>query len=185
MSRWSSMKTFKLRFSTDLIRSLSDKYGQELSDRERDLTDKIEKQVFPSYSQKKYLKKKEFLDVCKWKTPRSKSRCEKNSPEFIKEISEIVIQTRSERLRIEALTLLHGVGWPTASVFLHFAFTDQYPILDVRALWSLNIEEPPVYDFDFWQRYTKFCRELADSNGVGMRTLDEALWRFSKDNQLT
>jgi adenine-specific DNA glycosylase len=37
---------------------------------------------------------------------------------------------------------LRGVGIPTASALLHFAFPNDYPILDVRALASLAAERP-------------------------------------------
>ena len=174
---------FRLRFSKRLIRSLSEEYERELSNSDRDLTTQVEDLVFPSYRRRRYLKKSEFLTVCRWKTARSKSRCERDSPGLIKEISEIVLCARSERLRIEILTLLQGVGWPTASVFLHFAFRDRYPFLDYRALWSLNVEEPPVYGLDFWKRYADFCRDLARSASVSMRTVDQALWKYSEKHQ--
>ena len=179
-----TMKPFRLRFSEAEIPSLAEKYVQELGDPYRQLEDEIEKRVFPSYCRRGHLTKEEFLAVCKWKTPLTKWLCAENAEEFIKEVSEIVLKTRSERLRIEILTLLHGVGWPTASVFLHFAFQDQdrYPILDRRALWSLGIEEP-VYDLGLWSDYAEFCRELAGSNDVSMRALDRALWKYSEMNQ--
>lgn len=177
------MNAFKLRFSAGLIRPLAEEYQQDLGDSDRKLEDEIEKDEFPSCRENEYLTKDEFLKVCEWKTPRTKSLCEKNTPEFIEEISKIVLKAQSERLRIEILTLLHGVGWPIASVFLHFAFNDLYPILDRRALWSLNMEEPWAYHYDFWERYAAFCRKLAKSNGVSMRTLDRALWEYSEKHQ--
>jgi len=176
------MKPFRLRFPTASIPLLAEKYVQELPDRDRRLEDEIEKRVFPRYLERGHLTKEEFLAVYKWKTPRTKSRCAKNAEEFIKEVSEIVLKTRSERLRIEILTLLHGVGWPTASVFLHFAFEDRYPILDYRALESLGIKEP-VYDFKLWSDYADFCRKVANLNRVSMRALDRALWKYSEMNQ--
>jgi hypothetical protein len=86
-------------------------------------------------------------------------------------------------LRIEVLTLLAGVSWPTASVILHFFHREQYPILDVRALWSLQCDPPGEYDIPFWESYTSSCRSLAQKAGVSMRTLDRALWQYSKENQ--
>jgi hypothetical protein len=40
-----------------------------------------------------------------------------------------------------------------------------------------------VYEFSFWWEYTQFCRKLAAEAGVSMRTLDRALWQYSKENQ--
>ena len=90
----------------------------------------------------------------------------------------------SDRLRIEVLTLLNGVSWPTASVLLHVGHADRDPILDFRALWSLGVEGlPNQYTFPIWWSYVQVCRELAASAAVSMRTLDRALWQFSKEHQ--
>lgn len=90
---------------------------------------------------------------------------------------------KSERLRIEALTLLDGIGWPSASVILHFFHKQKYPILDYRALWSVSLEVPYRYIFEFWWAYVIYCRDLAKNAKVTMRTLDRALWQYSKENQ--
>jgi len=125
----------------------------------------------------------DFLKVCRWKTSRSQSRCRKNTPQEVGEITRIALSTNIERLRIEVLRCLHGVEWPTASVLLHIAHRDPYPILDRRALWSLGFKNSPVYTFEFWWRYVQTCRNLAQQQGVDMRTLDRALWQYSKENQ--
>ena len=92
--------------------------------------------------------------------------------------------TPDERQRIEALTRLHGVDYPTASVLLHLAHRDSYPIIDFRALWSLGVETPPTaYFFTYWWAYTQACRSLAKDAGVRMRTLDRALWQYSKERR--
>ena len=176
------MTHMELRFPIAEIREFSDRYVAELRERDRRLTDAITQQVFPSYEQKGYLTKAEFLTVCAWKTPRSQPRCANNDAAFIREISSLARTTQSEQLRIQAWTLLAGVKWPTASVFLHFAFADRYPILDYRALWSLRTTDVP-YTFALWQNYTEFCRTLARRAGVTMRGLDQALWKYSELHQ--
>ena len=88
-----------------------------------------------------------------------------------------------ERSRIELLTLLDGVSWPTASVILHLFHQDRYPLLDFRALWSIGLDVPSQYSFAFWWSYVEFCREVAQRNAIDMRTLDRALWQYSKENQ--
>jgi hypothetical protein len=130
-----------------------------------------------------YFTKKEFLKICHWKSPRTQPQCAENPEDFIREITRLALSTPNERLRIESLTLLKGVSWPTASAILHFASKDSYPILDFRALWSLGVDKPPPYNFSVWFSYTKYCRTLARKNKVDMRTLDRALWQYSKDNQ--
>lgn len=125
----------------------------------------------------------DFLTVCKWKTPRSQPLCRKNAPGEVTEITRIAMSTSVERLRIQALRCLHGVDWPTASVLLHIAHADPYPILDVRALWSLGFDKAPAYSFEFWGQYVQKCRRFAHKHGVDMRTLDRALWQYSKEQQ--
>jgi len=173
----------ELRFPIIHIGKLSDRYFAELGERDQRLTNAIVQRVFPSYERKGYLTKEEFLTICAWKTPRSQPRCASNDAAFIREISELSMATESEQLRIQAWTLLAGVKWPTASVFLHFAFPDRYPIMDYRALWSLCTDAPSRYSFPFWQSYTEFCLALARRAGVTMRVLDQALWKYSELHQ--
>ncbi|MAX25286.1 MAG: hypothetical protein CMJ19_12370 [Phycisphaeraceae bacterium] len=126
----------------------------------------------------------DFLLVCKWKSPRSQSKCSRNSSSEVVEITKIALTTQIEHLRIGVLRCLHGVDWPTASVLLHIAHPDPYPILDVRALWSLGFDKKPnYYTFDLWMRYVQVCRQIATSQGVDMRTLDRAMWQYSKEHQ--
>lgn len=124
-----------------------------------------------------------FLEVCKWKSPRSQPRCRLNAQADVTEITRVALTTSSENLRIGALMCLYGVEWPTASVLLHFAHQDPYPILDVRAIWSLGVEAPSTYSFKFWWKYVEQCRSIARDAGVTMRILDRALWQFSAENQ--
>ena len=130
-----------------------------------------------------YLDKGQLQMVARWKAPRSAGHVTKNSDAFVKEVSEFALQSSDERVRIEALTLLDGVQWPTASVILHLFHTDPYPILDFRALWSVRLEVPKQYIFSFWWPYVEFTRKVAARNKVDMRTLDRALWQYSKESQ--
>lgn len=140
--------------------------------------------IEPAVKQRGFLIKDEFMAVCHWKTPRSQRRCDANSPDFVRDVTQCALNTTSERLRIEVLTLLSGVSWPTASVILHFFHKDPYPILDFRALWSISRDVPKRYEFSLWQAYTEFCRNLSQKAGVSMRTLDRALWQYSKEKQV-
>lgn len=86
-----------------------------------------------------------------------------------------------EATRIAALLELEGVGVPTASTLLYFAFPDDYPILDIRALESLGVKPRSTYPVSFWLEYLDACRTLARRAGVTLRTLDKALWQYSKE----
>ncbi len=144
----------------------------------------ISNAVAPRIKKAEYISKEDFLAICDWKTSRTRKHVEKNPVDFIQEVTRVAFSTPNERLRIEILTLLKGVSWPTASVILHFCHAEPYPIIDFRALWSLGVEaDSSKYDFDLWWDYTCFCRNIAADTGVSMRTLDKALWQFSKENQ--
>jgi hypothetical protein len=174
-----AMSRFKLRFDEATIPALAKRYSFPDED-------KILSEVAPRARIQGYFTKGDFEYLCRWKTQRSKSRVRKNSPKLIEDATRIALSTVHEELRIGVLTLLHGVSWPTASVVLHFAHQDPYPIIDFRALWSLGIEtRPQFYTFDYWWEYTQFCRELAGRCLVSMRDLDRALWQYSKENQLS
>ncbi len=174
----------KLRFKISEIGRYSLEYEGKQHPKDRETASVIAEEIVPAYRARGFLKKEEFLQVCAWKTPRSRSRCETNDAAIIRDVSALVLTTKSEALRIQLWTLLSGVKWPTASVFLHFTFENQYPILDFRALQSIGFAKPPAYTFPFWQKYVHFTREQAARAGVSMRELDQALWMHSKAHPL-
>lgn len=125
--------------------------------------------------------REEFLTVCEWKTARSRPKVAGNAAATVEEATRRALASGDERERMEALISLNGVGVPTASTLLHFAFPDDYPILDVRALESLGQRPRSVYPVAYWLDYLDACRELALQHGVSVRTLDKALWQHSKE----
>jgi DNA-binding transcriptional ArsR family regulator len=123
----------------------------------------------------------ELREVCRWKTPRSASKIAANSNGAAVTATRQALATSDETARMSALLELKGVGVPTASALLMFAFPDEYPILDVRALESLGVKQRSTYPIAFWLAYLDCCRNLARLHGVHIRTLDKALWQHSKD----
>ncbi len=130
-----------------------------------------------------FLTKDQIKTVALWKAPRAAGHIDKNDPEFVREMTSLGFSAKTERARIEILTLIDGVRWPTASVILHLFHEDPYPILDFRALWSVGLEVPNAYTFEFWWPYVDYCRAVAHRSRIDMRMLDRALWQFSKENQ--
>jgi hypothetical protein len=167
---------FRLRFPSRQIQVLAQRY-RYAQDR------LVGEKIGPRTRERGYFTRNDFLKLCRWKTSRSQKRCANNSQNVIRETTRIALSNPCERVRISILTILEGVSWPTASVLLHFGYDNLYPILDYRALWSLGVNKPPLYCFDFWWAYTKYCRRLAHRCGVSMRVLDRALWQHSKENQ--
>ena len=126
-----------------------------------------------------FLSRDQLYQVARWKAARSAEHVLKNTESFVRETTKFALGATDERSRIEALTVLDGVLWPSASVVLHLYHPDQYPILDFRALESIGESVPKQYDFAFWWKYVLFCRELASKHGMAMRELDRALWQQS------
>jgi hypothetical protein len=120
-----------------------------------------------------YMTRDDLVAVAKWKWRggRTGQLCAQNTETEVQEISTVSFAAKSERLRIGALLALRGVQWPMASVILHFAFPDDYPILDVRAMATIG--GSTLYTFEKWQDYVELCRETARAHNVAMRTLDK------------
>lgn len=142
---------FKLKFPKSEIKEYAERYSYRLSEDEVVKSRQL-------LQRRGYLTIEELQIIASWKTPRSKPKVATNSEEFIKEVTQIAFSTNNEKLRIEILTLLTGVGWPTASVILHFYHPDHYPIIDFRALYSLSCDQikPQDYNLVIYRIHTKF-----------------------------
>jgi hypothetical protein len=174
--RLMSDPSFQLRFPPSEMDRWAAAYGY-------DGDDEIESEIRDAVKQEGSLGLDLFLKTGRWKSTRPSRHYVKNSEQLVRQVTTVAFGADTdERLRIEILTLLSGVSWPTASVFLHFGL-GTYPILDFRALYSLSVDEPSQYRFDFWWAYVEYCRTLAAERGVSMRHLDRALWGYSKVNQ--
>jgi hypothetical protein len=128
-----------------------------------------------------YYTRTEFIEVCAWKTVRSRPKVAGNPERAVIDATTRALASIDEATRIGALLELEGVGVPTASTLLYCAFPDEYPILDVRALESLGVRPRSTYPVSFWLAYLEACRSLAQASRVSVRTLDKALWQHSKE----
>lgn len=124
----------------------------------------------------------EFRTICRWKTVRSAPLVARNTAARVKAATTVGLrETSSEVERMDALRSLDGVSWPTASVLLHLAYPERFPILDWRALHALGIRNRSSYNQRFWEAYVDEYVRLARLAGVDGRTLDQALWQWSKE----
>ena len=172
---------FALRFPLSDIRRWEAVYWHRCSDEDRAREAEIEAVTAPAIRRRGWLTDEDLLALCRWKSPRAVPQAARNDHEYVRAVTQTALAADNERLRIEALTLLSGVGWPMASVILHFGFANLYPILDVRALWAAGVDDVSAvaYDFALWQAYMGFCRRHAEDAGVTLRVLDRALWGCS------
>jgi hypothetical protein len=166
---------FRLQFPVGDIPALAARYGFD--------PDHEVAAAGVSACERGYYKKPELVIICEWKTVRSRSRVAKNTAGFVEGITRAAFATEDEAERMAALCALRGVNLPTASVLLHFAFPDRYPIIDWRALESLGQPRQPTYTIEYWRAYVDACRKLAAQAGVTMRVLDKALWQYSREQR--
>ena len=144
--------------------------------------------LVPVVRRQGYLTRDQLFTLCNWKSHRSAGRVRHNSASFVEEVTRFALSATDERARIESLTLLDAVDYPTASCILHLFHSDPYPIIDFRAIWSLQLSQTPPYSFEFWQSYCKGWRELLSqarrlSASVTPRLFDKALWQYSFEHQ--
>ena len=133
-----------------------------------------------------YLTKDELYKVAYWKTRNIFRRADftlKNPRTFIKEITTKAFTYTDDWEKLLSLTELQGIGQATASAILHLYDKGQYPILDIQALWSSGLERVKRVSYPFWLEYIEFCRDVANRNGIEMRTLDRELWWYSYDSE--
>lgn len=168
---------FRLRFPLERIPDWAAAYSYDDGDA------RLLSQVRRAVRRRGYLTATEFRAICYWKTPRSQPRCRRNSTGFVRTITQAALGTGDEALKMDLLRLLEGVDWPTASTILHFCDRRAFPILDYRALWSLGHTRPPRYTMAFWLDYVRYVRGLTRRSGHSMRTVDRALWQYSKARQ--
>jgi endonuclease III-like uncharacterized protein len=145
--------------------------------------EKVEIKVKLLLRRQGFLKKKELVEIGKWKSKRpiKHYRSEENDDLTIKEITKFSFNTKSEKARIKSLLALKGVSWPVASAILHFAFPNKYPIMDFRVIRSLGLEQPSTYNFSFWRKYCKEILVISQKCGMRIRTVEKALWKYDKE----
>lgn len=106
-----------------------------------------------------------------------------NSAAEVKAASRIALaQGTEDRERMRALRGLAGVDWATASVLLHLAYPELYPIWDVRALQALGVNGRFTPSYTRWLEYVTSYRDLVGRASVDGRTLDKGLWQWSVEH---
>ncbi|TSC88858.1 MAG: Uncharacterized protein G01um10143_755 [Parcubacteria group bacterium Gr01-1014_3] len=163
-----------------LLIEYAEKYDKKASVKDKMIEAELKKILF----NRRYLNIDELIKIGHWKAPRIVRHCKNNDPEAVIEITKFSLSAKTEQARISSLLGLNGVSWPMASVILHFAFPEQYPVLDFRVLWSIGWGKPPAsYTFQYWKKYFIYIREISKNVGLDIRTVDKALWQYSKENQ--
>ena len=136
------------------------------------------------------LSRREFLAICRWKSPRSKKHYERTPAAAIGRTVRKVYGTRSEKTRLELLTGLRGVSVPTASAILTLTNPQRYGVIDIR-VWQLlyalrSVGENPMgqgFTFSHWRLYLQILRRHAKRLKVPVRLIELTLFTFHRDHQ--
>ena len=126
----------------------------------------------------------EFLEMCRWKSPRAMPHYTKNRAARIRQVSRAALATRSERRRIELLTSLRGVSMPVGSAILTLIDPRGYGVLDIRVwqlLFALGVVawKPGGRGFTArdWLHYLTRLRQHARRLRVSVRAVEYTLFR--------
>ena len=167
-----------MEINKDNIKEYAKRYDNDYINTEDET---IEKELKDWLKVHRYLDREKFIKIGLWKSKRPTKHYKNNDDLTVREITQFCLATKSEQARIEPLTVLNGVSYPVASVILHFAFPDKYPIMDVRAISSLGWEQPKSYNFNFWKKYCEKIQNISRETGEDLRTIDKALWKYDKE----
>lgn len=120
-------------------------------------------------------------EIFEWKTGgRGRSRLAQNNNQEIADALHSATDAKTDRVAIAVLLGLRGVHIPVASAILTAIFPERFTIIDFRALEALGIRKSSI-TLEFYLQYLNECRQLAHQNTVSLRTLDRALWQWSKE----
>ncbi len=120
-------------------------------------------------------------EVGQWKSPRSRSYLERNSEADVKAISTAAFNAPFA-VQHRLIQALHGVGSAMASALLMAWDPNTHTVIDVRAIEALR-EAGLWADKKHWPGYIEYvgmCQRLATDAECDLRTLDRALWAWSK-----
>ena len=129
-----------------------------------------------------YLEREDLVRLGEWKSPgRIRRLLQGNTPKVVKCLTGCVFtEVRDDKERMRILRALRGVDYAMASALLHFAFPNQYPVIDFRALRTLGCYR--AIGERVWSEYVQTCRKLADDHVVSLQVLDRALWTYDLKN---
>ncbi|GAB3937422.1 hypothetical protein GCM10027614_15620 [Micromonospora vulcania] len=134
--------------------------------------------VGPAVAKRGYYKRGELQKVVRWKSPRSITYIDRNSDSDIEHLTRIALAA-PERLRRRILCLLDGVGVPIASALITACEPSVFTVIDYRAIETLRAHSE-LSQQPNCTSYLQVCRDLANRVETDLRTLDRALWQWSK-----
>jgi thermostable 8-oxoguanine DNA glycosylase len=176
------MDIIKNKISNEFI----NKWTRRYSEHDEEECDALKKQL-PKEIKNGKLSENTFRRVIDWKSKRIKGIIDwDNFTKYQKVLSGL--EKLDNKRRLEYLIGLRGIGIPTASVFLHFLWPNEYPIIDIRTVTILNhfdyINWKTINDKNYWI-FKERINEIQKNTGLSLRDIDRALFAYHKNNFIT
>ena len=145
------------------------------------LDDDVPVRVGRRASERGYMTREELLALVEWRYPEGANNCHRNSEVRVQQQSQLAFESTDARSAIASLMKLQGVAWTLASLVLHFAHVDPYPVFDTHGLDAFNIDHYEPRTLSLWTRYIDACRAICDECDLTMRELERAFWQFAQE----
>lgn len=163
-------------------------------------TSPVFKNISKVLKKRRCLKRKEFINICKWKTPRPKRYYQENAKKKIEKITRKVFAKHPDtELQMTELLKLKGVNVPVASALLTVIYPKTYCIVDFRVWNTLFWIEDKRSLFKNYSNFSDFInnfrsynkvssylfyleriKKLAEKHSMIPREIEMALWQYDK-----
>jgi hypothetical protein len=138
-----------------------------------------------------FVRADELYEIARWKSPRRAGLVRENPSHIVEKVTRLALSLKDEHPAYAAhlLTVLRGIGLPTASTVLTVADPQHFGIIDIRAWTALNRWRPEVFSKKEqgtfsrgeFMRYLTTIRALAQESGLSCREVDMALWQKGEE----
>jgi hypothetical protein len=154
------------------------------------LEDRLLTSIGPAAKTRGYLTKNDLEQIGTWKSRgRNNHLLNSNTDADIETLTGMALGA-PDHLRHCVLSILDGVRTPMASAILTVVDPDRFTVIDVRAIAAfddlrrLGLVGPSLLlhkegQFPPYHEYLECCRRMASEFGIGLRTLDRALWKWN------
>lgn len=176
----------RLRIDEAFVLRWSDRYLQDLPPADAAFEERLFSDLAATVRVRGYLTRGELITIGCWKSPRARSRLQRNDARHVRAITTRAFAPDAVE-RASLLTTLSGVGEPIASAILAVWDPERYTVFDWRATETL--EAAGLFGSRSGRvtlgLYLAVCRELADrldlpeADVPKLRLLDRALWTYS------
>ena len=176
----------RLRIDEAFVIRWSERYLEDVSEADAEFEEHLFSDVSATVRARGHLALGEFMTIGTWKSPRARSRLERNDGRRVRAITSLAFAPDTVE-RASVLTSLSGVGEPIASAILAVWDPHRYTVFDWRATETLQAAGRFRASGGHVSLglYLAVCRELADrldlpgADVPKLRLLDRALWTYS------